>query len=126
MEPDGPPPLVARIRWGNVARAGALLALATLVLAWPHLRADEPALPPAEPVPVAPARPPATQPPAGQSPARRSPETRPPATRGSGAVDVDIPLQPAPAVTPAPRAAPAPDRPATPRRDAARRSRTTR
>ncbi|MDP8967671.1 MAG: hypothetical protein M3N04_03640, partial [Actinomycetota bacterium] len=60
MEPDGPLPLHARVRWGNVARAAALLALVAIILAWPHLRAREPVLPPAEPVPVAPAPPPTT------------------------------------------------------------------
>ncbi len=55
MEPDPSPSpsLLARVRWDNVARAAALGLLAALVLAWPHLRAREPALPPAEPVPVA-------------------------------------------------------------------------
>jgi hypothetical protein len=42
-----------RIRWGNVARLGALVALAVLVAAWPRLGGDPPRLPPAEPVPVA-------------------------------------------------------------------------
>ena len=57
MDPDGPLPLHARIRWGNVARATALLALTLLVLAWPHLRAPEPALPPASADPRRPGRP---------------------------------------------------------------------
>jgi len=42
-----------RIRWGNVARLCALVALAALVAAWPRLEGDPPRLPPAEPVPVA-------------------------------------------------------------------------
>jgi hypothetical protein len=42
-----------RIRWGNVARLCALVALAALVAAWPRLGGDPPRLPPAEPVPVA-------------------------------------------------------------------------
>ena len=86
MEPDGPLPLRARVRWGNVARAAALLALAAIVIAWPHLRAREPALPPAHPTPLvtepepppaapAPAAPPAAMapfaPPTGRRPARR-------------------------------------------------------
>ena len=39
MEPDGPLPLHARVRWDNVGRAAALVVLAAIVLAWPHLRA---------------------------------------------------------------------------------------
>lgn len=77
MEPDGPPPLRARVRWGNIARAAALLALAVLVLAWPHLRADPPALPPARAVPVTPAPPTAPAPPT--TPAPPAPPTAPPA-----------------------------------------------
>jgi hypothetical protein len=38
--------LLHRIRWGNVARAAALLAAVVLVVAWPRLRADPPPLPP--------------------------------------------------------------------------------
>jgi hypothetical protein len=39
--------LLRRIRWGNVARALALVAALVLVVAWPSLRPDPPALPPA-------------------------------------------------------------------------------
>ncbi|MDP9401127.1 MAG: hypothetical protein M3P39_09350, partial [Actinomycetota bacterium] len=52
MESPSPTSLRARIRWGNVARALALVALAALVALWPRLRAPEPVLPPAEAVPV--------------------------------------------------------------------------
>ncbi|MCW3014120.1 MAG: hypothetical protein JWO02_1212 [Solirubrobacterales bacterium] len=44
--------LLERVRWHNVARVGALIALAALVVAWPHLSARPPSLPPARPVPV--------------------------------------------------------------------------
>ena len=57
MDHDGPAPLSARIRWGNVARAGALVALAAAIVTWPRLSPREPALPSAEPVPVAPSAP---------------------------------------------------------------------
>lgn len=60
-----PDPLLARVRWANVARAAALVAVVALVAAWPQLRAEAPALPDAEarPVPVAPAvAPPETTP----------------------------------------------------------------
>jgi hypothetical protein len=39
--------LLRRIRWGNVARALALVTALVLVAAWPSLRPDPPALPPA-------------------------------------------------------------------------------
>ncbi len=97
MEPDGPLPLHARVRWGNVARAGALAALAGIVLAWPHLRAREPALPPAEAVPVVPAVPAAPPPP------------DPGAASGSG-----------PGAVPAPRSAPIPAAASAPRASAPR------
>jgi hypothetical protein len=47
--------LLHRVRWTNVARAGALLLAALLALAWPRLKAHDDALPPAlaEPVTVA-------------------------------------------------------------------------
>jgi hypothetical protein len=35
-----------RIRWGNVARAAALVAVVVLVVAWPRLRSEPPAIPP--------------------------------------------------------------------------------
>jgi hypothetical protein len=38
--------LLHRIRWGNVARAAALVAAVALVVAWPRLRSDPPPLPP--------------------------------------------------------------------------------
>ena len=50
MRPDG---VWRRIRWGNVARLAALIALALVVAVWPKLGDDPPRLPPAEPVPIA-------------------------------------------------------------------------
>ncbi|HWT93599.1 MAG TPA: hypothetical protein VN238_11415, partial [Solirubrobacteraceae bacterium] len=38
------PPL-RRIRWSNLARAAFVLAAVVLVVAWPRLRAEPPALP---------------------------------------------------------------------------------
>ena len=52
MGPDG---LWRRIRWDNVARLAALLALVLLVVAWPRLSGRAPRLPPATATPVAPA-----------------------------------------------------------------------
>ena len=45
--------LLHRVRWGNVARAAALLAAIALVVAWPRLRSEPPPLPP-EPAVAAP------------------------------------------------------------------------
>jgi hypothetical protein len=55
--------LVHRIRWGNVARAAALVVAVGLVVAWPRLRSDAPALPPA---PQLEARATAAGPPSGE------------------------------------------------------------
>jgi hypothetical protein len=52
MESDPEPPLRARVRWGNVARALALVAVAALVVAWPRLRAPAPEVPRGTAVPV--------------------------------------------------------------------------
>src|SRR4051795_9427519 len=58
--PPGPRPgmdlddLRHRIRWGNVGRAGALLAAVALVALWPQLRSSPPALPEPRAVPAAP------------------------------------------------------------------------
>jgi hypothetical protein len=41
-----------RLRWDNIARAAAVLAVIALVVAWPRLRAQPPALPPAAATPV--------------------------------------------------------------------------
>jgi hypothetical protein len=53
METDPEPTsLLARVRWANVARALALVAVAALVVAWPRLRAKAPDVPTAQAVPV--------------------------------------------------------------------------
>src|SRR3954463_8092380 len=41
-----------RLRWDNIARAAAVLAVVALVVAWPHLRGAPPALPSATATPV--------------------------------------------------------------------------
>jgi hypothetical protein len=65
-----------RIRWGNLARLGALVALALLVAAWPRLGGPPPRLPPAEPVPVAGAQPaPVARPPTAEA---EGPRAKPP------------------------------------------------
>jgi hypothetical protein len=49
MAPDG---VWSRIRWGNVTRLAALVALAIVVAVWPRLRGAPPRLPPATAVPL--------------------------------------------------------------------------
>jgi len=44
--------LRARVRWGNLARALALVAIAALVVAWPRLRPATPEVPRGAAVPV--------------------------------------------------------------------------
>jgi hypothetical protein len=46
-------PLHTRIRWANVAKAAAVVAVVALIVAWPKLRRSEPSLPPAEGKPLA-------------------------------------------------------------------------
>jgi hypothetical protein len=41
-----------RLRWDNIARAAAVLAVIALVVAWPRLKAEPPALPSAAATPV--------------------------------------------------------------------------
>ena len=50
-----PPALRERVKWGNVAKAAAVAVLIAIVLAWPRLSPDGPALPEEEAV-VAPDR----------------------------------------------------------------------
>ena len=49
----GPNGVWRRIRWDNVARLAALVALVLLVVAWPRLSGRAPRLPPATAIPVA-------------------------------------------------------------------------
>ena len=49
MQPD----LLSRLRWGNLARAAAVLAAIAAVVAWPRLDAPEPDLPADRPQPAA-------------------------------------------------------------------------
>src|SRR3954452_1973411 len=78
--PPGPRPgmdlddLRHRIRWGNVGRAGALLAAVALVVLWPQLRSEPPALPEARAVPAAS---PATRTTSAAEPAPRLPAATP-------------------------------------------------
>jgi hypothetical protein len=41
-----------RLRWDNIARAAAVVAVIALVVAWPHLKGAPPSLPPAAAKPV--------------------------------------------------------------------------
>ena len=41
-----------RLRWDNIARAAAVLAVVALVVAWPRIKGAPPALPPAGATPV--------------------------------------------------------------------------
>jgi hypothetical protein len=66
---DRSPPLLSRIRWGNVARVLALVALAVVIGAWPRLRDGEPALPSDHAEPVVPSVPAPPSPPARTVPA---------------------------------------------------------
>ena len=128
MDRQAPPPFRDRVRWGNVGRAGGLLALVVLVLAWPHLRAPEPALPPAAPVPVAPTTGQAAHVPPPAPPRPRPAVPRPaiapslppaPARAASSAPSTQTRLaRPAPASTPRPH--PRSRRPASRRPAAAR------
>lgn len=119
MESD----LLHRIRWANVARAAAVLAAVALIVAWPHLQGDPPALPPAAAEPI-------SAPPAARSSALDEGEFRPRGTpvRPKGRSTRRAPAhhpkprrhrpvkQPAPAplpiATPAPPARPGPPAPA--------------
>src|SRR5919201_2238089 len=83
MGPDG---LWRRIRWGNVARLTALVALAIVVAVWPRLRGGPPRLPPAAAVPLGGAGttdPAVTRPrhDRGRAQAKQAPKRRPPATK---------------------------------------------
>lgn len=123
---EHPSNLLARVRWGNVARVLALVALAVIIGAWPRLRGAEPELPPtaAEPVVAAPAPAPEPEPePAAEpepEPARveRAPERRPAPRRKAAkrrrakapkaTTPPPVAPTPTPAPAPAPPSAPAP------------------
>lgn len=138
MDPAALLALARRVRWHNVARLAALVALAATVLLWPHLSAPPPALPPAGAIPVTrgPAGPltvrepvtpraaragaaaPATRRPVGgrrrhPRPVPRPGRSRPrPARAGSRRKAIPPrPAAPAPASRVAPGRAPAPARP---------------
>ena len=46
--------MLRRVRWGNVARLAGVPALLALVVLWPRLAGEPPAVPRGAPVPVAP------------------------------------------------------------------------
>jgi hypothetical protein len=120
-----------RLRWDNIARAVAVLAVIALIVAWPHLRRRDPAMPLAAPTPVSVEQPPAVAeepPPVEQTPARkprlkpvqnrrpRQVKWRVPAPRRRHAVRPPTRVTPRPQTTPRPVASPPPAPPAPPRR----------
>src|SRR3954449_13390950 len=104
--PPGPRPgmdlddLRHRIRWGNVGRAGALLAAVALVVLWPQLRSEPPALPEARAVPAAPPAPGA----AGAAEAARRARRPPPEEEQTRARARPAPARRSACLAPAPRA----------------------
>ena len=44
--------LLCRLRWGNVARAGAVVAVVGAVVAWPRLAPPAPRVPSGQPAPL--------------------------------------------------------------------------
>jgi len=109
-----------RLRWDNIARAAAVVAVIALVVAWPHLKGAPPRLPPAAAQPVSvedPASPAAPEQPLTR-PARPAPKpapARPRPTRRRAKRQrrhVDRVKQPAPRPAPNPALPqPAPVRP---------------
>jgi DNA polymerase-3 subunit gamma/tau len=68
-----------RLRWDNIARAAAVVAVIALVVAWPHLKGAPPSLPPAAAKPVSiedPALPAAPEQPAPEPKPRAKPRHR--------------------------------------------------
>jgi pyruvate dehydrogenase E2 component (dihydrolipoyllysine-residue acetyltransferase) len=68
-----------RLRWDNIARAAAVVAVIALVVAWPHLKGAPPSLPPAAAQPVSiedPALPAAPEEPAPEPRPRPKPRHR--------------------------------------------------
>jgi hypothetical protein len=100
-----------RLRWDNIARAAAVLAVAALVVAWPHLKGAPPALPPAAATPVSVEDPalsaPPQQPAVEPAPIARRPKPRPKPERGPKHKHSHHRARRARAAAP-PRAAPAP------------------
>src|SRR5215207_9045170 len=126
MESDPETPGIrGRVRWANVARALALVAVAALVVAWPRLRAPAPEVPRGAAVPVrqapAPVEPVATPEPdpapaaepvratPTRGPRRRAAKPRRRATPRTATARVAAPA-PAPAPPPAPAPWRAPSR----------------
>jgi hypothetical protein len=60
-----------RLRWDNIARAAAVLAVVALVVAWSHLKGASPSLPPAAATPVS-----VEDPPPAPAPKPRAPEPK--------------------------------------------------
>jgi hypothetical protein len=128
METDPEPPGIrGRVRWANVARALALVAVAALVVAWPRLRAPAPEVPRGAAVPVrqapAPVEPIATPEPEPEpaptakpdaepvrATPRRAPRTRAAKPRRRATPRTATARVAAPAPAPAPPPAPAPGR----------------
>jgi hypothetical protein len=125
MESDPETPGISgRVRWANVARALALVAVAALVVAWPRLRAPAPEVPRGAAVPVrqapAPAGPvttpepeptPTAEPvpePARTAPPARTPPRRTEKPRRRTTARTATAPAPAPAAVPAPTPPPAP------------------
>jgi hypothetical protein len=116
--------LVRRVRWGNVARAAAVVGVVAVVVVWPRLMPPAPVVPRGEAVPLATPRAPGRaerRPPRGSGPLRRRKagggKRRAPVVRRRRAPIV------APAVAPpawpvAPPAPPAPPPPAAPHQPA--------
>jgi outer membrane biosynthesis protein TonB len=118
MESDPETPGIrGRVRWANVARALALVAVAALVVAWPRLRAPAPEVPRGAAVPVrqapAPAGPVTTPEPEpaptaepDPEPARTAPPARTPRRRSAKQprrrMTARTATAPAPAAVPAP------------------------
>jgi outer membrane biosynthesis protein TonB len=118
MESDPETPGIrGRVRWANVARALALVAVAALVVAWPRLRAPAPEVPRGAAVPVrqapAPAGPVTTSEPEpaptaepDPEPARTAPPARTPRRRSAKQprrrMTARTATAPAPAAVPAP------------------------
>src|SRR6185312_5933069 len=67
-----------RVRWANVGRALALVAVAALVVAWPRLRAPAPQVPRGAAVPVRTAPVPATPVTTPEPEVKQEPEPEPP------------------------------------------------